>query len=150
MLIRLIVATSLALSLSAVLAGEHGDTESDDVQRTDTGERVCFNRRQVNSFDGLSDWHILVKEGVRDYYLLTTRHRCSGLRDARRLGFNDARSRICANSVAEIFIRDLGGLGRCRIADVERVENKDEALAIIREREEHARAEKDAAGKKDD
>jgi hypothetical protein len=142
MLARLTLLTVLALLSGAALADEHGDAAAEAADESKAEERVCFNRRQVNSFDGLSDRHVYIKEGTNNYYLLTMRNRCTGLRDANGIAIKDTMSRICANSFAEIMFRDMGRVQRCRIGDIERVENKDEAKALVAERENHEKHEK--------
>lgn len=138
---RLLLVASV-LCLSGALADEHEPAKSSDAEQPTNEERVCFNRRQVNSFDGLSDRHVYIKEGVNDFYLLTMRNRCTGLRDARGIGIKDTMGRICSNSFAEIIFSDMGRVQRCRIGTVERVQNKDEAKALVAEREDYEKRKK--------
>lgn len=143
MIARMLLLTSFLLALNVTVADEHEEPERKDVEESKVEEKVCFNRRQVNSFDGLSDKHVYIKEGVNDYYLLTMRNRCTGLRDARGIGIKDTMGRICSNSFAEIIFNDMGRVQRCRIGTVERVQNKDEAKALIAEREDYEKRKKD-------
>lgn len=142
MLARLTLLIALALAANAALADEHEDAAAEAADESQAEERVCFNRRQVNSFDGLSDKHVYIREGTSNYYLLTMRNRCTGLRDANGIAIKDTMSRICPNSFSEIMFRDMGRVQRCRIGDIERVENKDEAKALVAERENHEKHEK--------
>lgn len=149
MIARLVLLTSLALALDSAVADEQKDAGDKGAEETEVEERACFNRRQVNSFDGLSDKHVYIKEGVNDYYLLTMRSRCTGLRNARGIGIKDTMNRICSNSFAEIIFNDMGRVQRCRIGTVERVQNKDEAKALVAERQDYEKRTKEKK-KKDD
>ena len=142
MISRLALLASLALTLNGAFADEHDETDTKNVEDSAVEEKVCFLRRQVSSFDGLSDKHVYIKEGVNDYYLLTTRNRCTGLRDARGIGIKDTMNRVCSNSFAEIIFNDMGRVQRCRIGTVERVQNKDEAKALVAEREDYEKRKK--------
>ena len=122
------------LAFNHALADEHEKAEDKSAEEAPVEERACFNRRQVRSFDGLSDKHVYIREGTNDHFLLTMRNRCSGLRDAHGIGIKDTMSRICSNSFAEIIFRDMGRIERCRIGDIERVQDKDEAEALVAER----------------
>ena len=143
MITRTILLASLALTFNCAVADEHEKAEPKSAQESATEEKACFNRRQVRSFDGLSDEHVYIKEGANDHFLLTMRNRCSGLRDARGIGIKDTMSRICSNSFAEIIYRDMGRMQRCRIGDIERVENKDDAEALVAERQDYEKRKKD-------
>ena len=111
----------------------------------DTGEeKVCINSNLVRNFDGLDDQHVFVEERSKQYYLLTMRHRCSGLRNAQAIGLKDATSRICSGGLGEVVFRERGiGPDSCRIDMIERVENKDEARAIVNEREQWKKDQKE-------
>ena len=137
MITRLLLLGTWILTATCALADEHEDTDAASAEESSAEERVCFNRRQVSSFDGLSDRHVYIREGARNYYLLTTRNRCSGLRHANGIGIKDTMSRICDGGFGEIMFRDMGRVQRCRIQTVERVENKDAAKALVAERENH-------------
>lgn len=145
MIARELLLVCLALTLNLAVADEHekGKIGDKDAEEAAVEEKVCFNRRQVNSFDGLSDRHVYIREGVNDYFLLTMRNRCTGLRDARGIGIKDTMGRICSNSFAEIIFNDLGRVQRCRIGTVERVQNKDEAKALVAEREDYEKRKKE-------
>ena len=118
---------------SLAIADDEADKSSD---AADEEEKVCINSRQVNSFDALDDEHVLVEESVKDYYLLTMDHRCPGLRHANGIAFKDTTSRICSDGFGDIVFRDMGRmLTRCRIGPIERVADKDEAEALIAERD---------------
>ena len=118
------------------LADEHVDDFAD--------EKVCINSNLVRNFDGLDDQHVFVEERSKNYYLLTMRLRCNGLRHAEAIGFKDATSRICSSGFGEVVFRERGiGPTSCRIATIERVENKDDARAIIAERKQWEKDKKE-------
>ena len=143
MLTRMTLLAAAALAFSPAIADKHEKAEPAGVEDARAEERVCFNRRTVDSFEGLSDKHVVIEERGNDFYLLTMRNRCSGLEDARGIGIKDTMSRICSNSFAEIIYRDMGRMERCRIGDIERVESKEEAKALVAERQDHEKRKKD-------
>jgi len=108
-----------------------------DEANTEKTEKICINSGLVRNFDALSDQHVFIEERGRQGYLLTMRNRCHGLRYSQVIAFKDTTSRICSSGFGEIIYRD-SGIGRmnCRIETIEPVENKDEARAIIDEREQ--------------
>jgi hypothetical protein len=126
---------SLALASGVVPADEPGRLAADDTSSDEATERVCFNNRQVRNFDGLSDRYVYLEASGGKNYLLAMRSPCNGLRNAYGIAIRDATSRVCDNSFAEIIYKDLGRLQRCRIGTIERVENKEEAKAVVAERE---------------
>jgi hypothetical protein len=126
-----------ALVGGAVLADEPERTVLDDAQSEEAQERVCFYNRQVRNFDGLSDRFVYVEASGGKNYLLTMRNHCSGLSNARGIAIRDTTNRVCDNGFAEILFRDLGRMQRCRIGEIEPVQNKDAARALVAERTEH-------------
>ena len=141
MIVRFLLLAASVLMASFALADEHEEADAAAAEESASQERVCFNRRNVSSFDGLSDRHVYIREGANNYYLLTTRNRCSGLRHANGIGIKDTMTRICDGGFGEIMFRDMGRVQRCRIQTVERVENKDAAKALVAERENHEKHE---------
>ena len=139
---RTMLLTCLFLALNHAVADEHEEAKPASAEEAEAEERVCFNRRQVRSFDGLSNEHVYIKEGTKDHFLLTMRSRCNGLRSAQGIGIKDTMSRICANSYAEIIFRDMGRIEQCRIGDIERVQNKEEAEALVAERQDYEKRKK--------
>jgi len=141
------IASLLILSIAApALADEHEQEVAEE-----TEEKICISSNLVRNFDGLDDQHVFVEERSKQYYLLTMRHRCNGLRHAQAIGLKDTTSRICSGGFGEVVFRERGiGPNTCRIEMIERVENKDEARAIIAEREQWKKdqKERDKAEKK--
>ena len=131
---RLLTILAAGFLLSSTALAE--DESSDESEAAAEEEKVCINSRQVNGFDALDDEHVLVEEGVKDYFLLTMDHRCPGLRHANGIAFKDTTSRICSDGFGNIVFRDMGRtLTSCRIGPIERVADKDEAEALIAARE---------------
>ena len=138
MKIRILVASAVAGGLIATSA--HADGHEDIA----ADEKVCISSNLVRNFDGLDDRHVFVEERTKNYYLLTMRHRCNGLRNANAIGLKDTTSRICSGGFGEVVFRERGiGPNKCRIETIERVENKDEARAIIAEREQWKKEQKE-------
>ena len=123
----------ILLGIGTALADEHASDEATE----ESSEKICISSNLVRNFDGLDDQHVFVEERSKNYYLLTMRQRCSGLRNAQAIGLKDTTSRICSGGFGEIVFRERGiGPNRCRIEKIERVENKDDARAIVAEREQ--------------
>ena len=130
---RFIPVTLILLGSVPALADEHAS----DATSEETDEKVCINTGLVRNFDALSDEHVYVEERGRQGYLLTTRNKCSGLRFANVIAFKDTTSRMCSKGFGEI-VHGESGIGRltCRVDTIERVENKDDARAIVAERKQ--------------
>lgn len=137
-LCRVSIVSLLLLTLAAPVRAD----VAPDADET-SEQKICINSNRVRNFDGLSDQHVFIEEGGGNYYLLTMRGRCSGLRNAQVILIKETMSRVCSRGFGEVIYKDFGmGRRSCRIDTIERVENKDEARAMIAEREEHAQREK--------
>ena len=134
---RHLIVLGLAISLSGpALAADEAENE-EATEDAIADEKVCLNPGQVRNFDALTDEHVFVEESGREYYLLTLKHRCFGLKHANAIAFKDTMSRICSNGFSDIVHRDMGrSFQSCRIGTIEPVENKEAAEALIAEREE--------------
>ena len=71
------------------------------------------------------------------------RRYCSGLEDAGTIAFKDTLNRICSDGFGEVIYSGRGRNDRCRIDTVERVQSKDEAKALVAEREDYEKRRKD-------
>ena len=132
----ILLSVAVGVCTPPALADEHAEEAGE--------EKVCISSNLVRNFDGLDDQHVFVEERSKQYYLLTMRHRCNGLRHAQAIGLKDTTSRICSGGFGEVVFRERGiGPNSCRIEMIERVENKDEARAIIAEREQWKKQQKD-------
>jgi len=130
-----IFALTLVALVSPVLA-EDEKTKSTEETAEEATAKVCVNARTIRSFDGLSDNYLFVEESRNTYFLMAMKQRCSGLRDAAGIAFKNPTSQICSDEFGEITFRDRGmGARTCRIGKIEPVESKDQAKALIEERE---------------
>ena len=128
--VKLAFVTGLSLMLiSHIASGQNEGAEAEDESK-----QICLSVRAIRSFDALTDEFVYVKEGSSKHYLFTMRNKCFGLRNSMGIAIKDATSRVCSDGFGEILYRDrMGGrrLESCRIAEIERVENKDDARAIV-------------------
>ena len=99
-------------------------------------ERVCVNKRSINSFDAIDDEHVYIKVSVNDHYLFTMQRRCTGLRHANGIGIKDTMSQVCSNGFGEIVYRDMGRVQSCRIDTIESVASKEDAEWLVKDRKE--------------
>ena len=123
------------LGFLLALVGQLATANEEATETDEAKERICVNTRIVRSFDALTDQYVYVKEGSDKHYLFTMRTRCLNLSDAIGITFKESvGSRICADGFGEIVYRDrLGGrrLASCPVGNIERVESKDDAKAIV-------------------
>ena len=94
----------------------------------------CFHIRQVNSWDAIDRKHIYLREGVNTHYLLTMFSSCQGVRYAKAIALSNHMGRVCPNDFGRITYRDAGMQSSCRIVNVERVESKEAAVALVESR----------------
>ncbi len=99
-------------------------------------ERVCVNKRSINSFDAIDDEHVYIKASSNKHFLFTMQRRCSGLRHANGIGIKDTMSQVCSKSFGEIVYRDMGRMQSCRIDTIEPVASKDDAKGLVKDRKE--------------
>ena len=122
----------LAMSVGSAFAEE----ADDDADEEEAVERVCVNKRSINSFDAIDDEHVYIKASANDHYLFTMQRRCSGLRHANGIGIKDTMSRVCSDGFGEIVYRDMGRMQSCRIDTIEPVASKDDAKGLVKDRKE--------------
>jgi len=104
--------------------------------------KVCIDTTRVRNFDPISDDFLFIEERTNQFYLITMRNSCFDLRNARAIAFTENLRRVCSgDNFADIVISSMGRPMSCRIGDLEKVENKQAAVAIAEER----KAAKDAA-----
>lgn len=134
-----ISALLLTTLIASPLAMAQDDTD-EGAEEVPGEERACVNIRAVRTFDAIDDQHIYIREGSDGHFLLTMQHRCFNLRNSLGIGFRDTTGRSCSKGFGEIVYRDRMGGGRgiqsCRIDTIERVESKDDAVAIVDARKE--------------
>jgi hypothetical protein len=134
------LATALAVT-SLCLAGTtigcahgSGGMESAPEAVTIPSDRACFNVREVESYDAFDDRFVAVKTIRDECYLLTLDNVCYGMESAIRIAISNDFNRVCSNDLAEITYRDFNRLHRCRILNVEQVDNLEAARDLWRSR----------------
>jgi hypothetical protein len=121
----LLVCSPLALS----------QEEAEEAEEEEVAERVCVNRRSINSFDAIDDQHIYIKASGNNHYLFTMQRKCFGLRSAYGIAVKDTMSRVCSKGFGEIVYRGTGQrLESCRIDTIEAVAGKDDARGLVEDR----------------
>jgi hypothetical protein len=129
----------IILILALCATGAFADEAKDEAEEEEATERVCVNRRSINSFDAIDDQHIYIKATGNKNFLFTMQGRCFGLRDAYGISVKDTMSRVCSKGFGEVVYRGRGQrLESCRIDTVEAVAGKDDARGLV----EDGKAEK--------
>jgi len=126
----------LILALTMGSTSVFADDAEEEAAEEDVAERVCVNKRNINSFDAIDDEHVYIKVSVNDHYLFTMQRRCAGLRHANGIGIKDTMSQVCTNGFGEIVFRDMGRMQSCRIDTIEPVASKDDAKSLVEDRKE--------------
>ena len=99
-------------------------------------ERLCLNRREINTIRALDDRHALVKLSAGRHYMFTLDKSCQEFRQARKVAISDGTGRVCADSVSLVSYELPGSVPmRCRIDGIDPVEGEDAARELIRSRE---------------
>jgi hypothetical protein len=124
-----VAATAVCVSCTSTPARDNDATAYEEEGR------VCVNARTANTFDAFSDRYVYVGAQADKHYLLVMRNRCNSLRFANGIAIKDATSRVCADGFGEIVYRDTGRLVSCRIGDIQVVESKEDARAIVEQLE---------------
>ena len=112
------------------------DDADEQAAEEDAVERVCVNKRSINSFDAIDDEHVYIKASSNKHFLFTMQRRCSGLRHANGIGIKDTMSQVCSKGFGEIVYRDMGRMQSCRIDTIEPVASKDDAKGLVKDRKE--------------
>lgn len=124
----------LVVTMGATTA--FADDADEEATEEEAVERVCVNKRNINSFDAIDDEHVYIKVSVSDHYLFTMQRRCPGLRHANGIGIKDTMSQVCSNGFGEIVYRDMGRMESCRIGTIESVASKEDAEGLVKDRKE--------------
>ncbi len=131
----------LILALSAT--GAFADEAEGEAEEEEAVERICVNKRSVNSFDPIDDQHVYIKAPGNKYYLFTMQRKCFGLRNAYGIAVKDTMSRVCSKGFGEIVYRGTGQrLESCRIDTIEAVAGKDDARGLVEDRKAVKQEEK--------
>ena len=112
------------------------DDADEQAAEEEAVERVCVNKRSINSFDAIDDEHVYIKASSNKHFLFTMQRRCSGLRHANGIGIKDTMSQVCSKGFGEIVYRDMGRMQSCRIDTIEPVASKDDAKGLVKDRKE--------------
>lgn len=100
-----------------------------------TMDRVCVRVDQITGFEPLDNRHVVVEARVNDHYLFTVDRACSGLSFARTIAISGTISRVCNDGFDFLAFEEPGvGSKRCRIIDIEPVEDTRAARALIESR----------------
>jgi len=95
---------------------------------------ACFNVRDVLSFDALHDKFVYVSCRHGRHFLLTMENICLGLRNSLAIAVSNDFNRVCSQDGATITYRGLGRTARCIILQVEAVDDKAAAQALVERR----------------
>lgn len=92
----------------------------------------CVQVRSIDGYSVIDDRHAVLNSGASRHYLVTTRTRCSGLRQGVALGTSfGGNQRIC-NPQLEYLTPEDGW--RCAIETIEEVESREAAESLIEQR----------------
>jgi len=123
----------LIIAFSSTAAFEQEAEE--DVGEEDAVEKVCVNKRNINSFDTIDDQHLYIKASGNRHYLFTMWSRCHGLRSAYGIGIKDTMSRVCSGGFGEVVYRDMTRrFQTCKIDTIETVSSKEDAKGLVEDR----------------
>lgn len=124
----------LAVAVAAGL-GLTGCTSSQPTDAASAADRVCVRVKQINSYEPIGDHHVVIKVSVNKRYLLTLEEICTGLNFARGIAIADASTRVCNDGFSFLAFQQQGhGARRCRIINLEEVENSEAAEALVESR----------------
>ncbi len=133
----------LILILALTATGVFAEEAEDEAEEEEAIERVCVNKRSINSFDPIDDQHIYIKATGNNHYLFTMQRRCFDLRGAYGIAVKDTMSRVCSKGFGEIVYRGRGQrLESCRIDTIEAVAGKDDARRLVEDRKAEKQEEK--------
>ena len=122
------------LAVSVVLGG----CASAPPQRNSSNpERLCIDRRDINTIRALDEHHVFVKVSAGRFFLLAVERSCAGLRLARSIAIVEATSRVCGDGHSMISFADpTVGVMRCRIEAIDSVADQNAAMDLIESRRE--------------
>jgi len=126
----------LILILAMSVGNAFAEEADDDADEEEAAQKVCVNKRTINSFDAIDDEHVYIKASSNKHFLFTMQRRCSGLRHANGIGIKDTMSQVCSKGFGEIVYRDMGRMQSCRIDTIEPVASKDDAKGLVKDRKE--------------
>ena len=105
-------------------------------EKTASDTRDCVYIHQINAYEAIDDQHLVVKISAARYHLVTVDHGCPGLTVSRYALIREPSTRLCGDGFSFIkFEHPTIGLTRCRILDMEPVEDVDAARKLVESRE---------------
>jgi hypothetical protein len=127
-----VLAVAVALSWGGASLGGADDPKEKDEPK----ERLCINRREINTIRTLDDRHALVKLSAGRHYMFTLDKSCQEFRLARKVAISEGTGRVCADGMTLLTFELPGSVPmRCRIDGIDPVEGEDAARELIRSRE---------------
>jgi len=127
--------TLLATSLiSAIILGACATNDISDTAATQDRFNDCVSIRNVNGYSVIDNQHLLLRAGVSEQYLITTKQRCSSMRFGTQVGLSFGNNRRICPPFIEHIVTDDGM--RCQIDTIENVDSLDAARAMIESRQE--------------
>ncbi len=124
----------LAVAVVAGL-GLAGCASSQPTDAASATDRVCVRVQQINSYEPIGDHHVVIKVSVSKRYLLTLEEICTGLNFARGITIADTSTQVCNDGFSFLAFQQPGhGARRCRIINLEEVENREAAEALVESR----------------
>ena len=131
----------IALASTTLLILGCASTESRDPAMAGSIRGDCFDIRQVHSWYAIDNRHVYLKETGKSQFLLTLFSNCRGLKFAEVIALSNQTGRVCSNDFGSIVYRDAGSPVNCRIDGIERVESKEQAQALVKERQDQKATE---------
>ena len=119
----------------AVLAG--GCASAPAQRQSSSADRLCIDRRDINTSRALDDHHVFVKVSAERFFMLTVDKTCAGLGLARSIAIVEATSRVCGDGSTLIsFAEPTIGTLRCRVTALDAVADRNAAMDLIEARRE--------------
>jgi len=135
-----IIAFVFFLSLSSLTVHAQINLELGEARKK---QSICLSAGAMRDFTSLSSKYILFRYDSRNYYLMTMKRGCFGLRPSSRV-YPKRSDKVCSNQRDEIEFADkLGGVESCIVDTIDHVESRDAAKALIKERKEAGKKKKD-------
>jgi hypothetical protein len=105
-----------------------------ETEKNPKNKKTCFNVRDTRSYTALHDRYVYVKCVRKKHYLLTIDQGCRGMMNSFGVSITNDFNRVCSHSGAMISFREYSQPKRCRILEVEAVEDLEAAEEMVEER----------------
>jgi hypothetical protein len=123
----------LAIALTSI-GWLHPTAAAQETEKKPKDKKTCFNVRDTRSYTALHDRYVYVKCVRKKHYLLTIDQGCRGLMNSFGVSISNDFNRVCSHSGAMISFREYSQPKRCRILEVEAVEDLEAAKRLVEER----------------